>query len=809
LLGVAQRQCHLAKRTAGRSSKPAQSFFKIGLKREESKGINNLYEFGPFRLDPAKRLLLRGEDPVALTPKAFETLLLLVENRDRALLKDELMSRLWPESFVEEANLSQTIFVLRKILGDTVQDQRYIVTVRGTGYRFAEPVRENKEKEEGNSQPGQIPIAEGAIGSPASSAASVRSWRVLLGYVLMGAVVVAGVLYWWSHSSSPLTEKDTVLLADFDNSTGDPVFDGMLRQALAIQLEQSPFLKVLSDQRTNSTLKLMNRVPAEHLTRAVALEVCQRENIKAVLAGSIANIGNQYVLNLEALNCQSGETFASQQARSESREGVLDGLSQSATRIRGQLGESLASIGKFDRPLREVTTSSLEALKAFTTGAQMIREGRDESAAAALFQRAIELDPSFAAAYNYLAICYDHLGEEDKAALYQSRAYELRDRVSEREKLLITSGYYWLVAGDLDKEREVDQLWSTEYPRDYLPWQDLGEIYSMYLGQYEKAAELYKQGWQLEPKQPNSPRSLAYCYLALNRTQEARELLDRALENTYDGWSVHAASYAVAATQGDNPTLESERRWSAGQPATTNIADAIWAEAVQRGRMKEARKIADRQTEEMRAAGYNEGASLSAAGFAGAEALFGEYEEARKHAELSRALFRSRTNLETVALAMALSGDTRHAQEILDELKSKYASDTVLQQIMVPLMNAANDISKNHPDKAIAALEPARRYEAGAYYGFSIVYLRGLAHLKNHQQTEAIADFQGIIDHRGISPLAQQWVLAHLGLARAQASSGEIVKARSSYQNFFTLLADGDPDIPILKQAKEEYAKLQ
>jgi eukaryotic-like serine/threonine-protein kinase len=800
---------HLAQRTAGRSSKPAQSFFKIGLKREESKGINNLYEFGPFRLDPAKRLLLRGEDSVALTPKAFETLLLLVENRDRALLKDELMSRLWPESFVEESNLSQTIFVLRKTLGDTAQGQRYIVTVRGSGYRFAEPVRENKEKEEGKSQPRRIPTAEGAIGSPPNSATSARNWRVLLGYALMGAVVVAGVLYWRSHSSLPLTEKDTILLADFDNSTGDPVFDGMLRQALAIQLEQSPFLKVLSDQRTNLTLKLMNRAPGEHLTRAVALEVCQRENIKAVLAGSIANIGKQYVLNLEAINCQSGDTFASQQARSDSREDVLDGLSQSATRIRAQLGESLASIGKFDRPLREVTTSSLEALKAFTTGAQMIREGRDESAAAALFQRAIELDPNFAAAYNYLAICYDHLGEEEKAALYQSRAYELRDRVSEREKLLITSGYYWIVAGDLDKEREVDQLWSTEYPRDYLPWQDLGEIYSMYLGQYEKATELYKKGWQLEPKQPNSPRSLAYCYMALNRTQEARELLDHVLENTYDGWSVHAARYVAAAMQGDKPTLESERRWSAGQPATTNIADAIWAEAVQRGRMKEARKIADRQTEEMRAAGYKEAASLSAAGFAGSEALFGEYKEARKHATLSSTLFRSRANLETVALAMALSGDTRQAQKIIDELKSKHPSDTVLQQIMVPLVNAANDISQDHPEKAIVALESAKRYEEGAYYGSSILYLRGLAHLKNHQQTEAIVDFQGIVDHRGISPLAQQWVLAHLGLARAQASLGEIVKARSSYQNFFTLVADGDADIPILKQAKEEYAKLQ
>jgi eukaryotic-like serine/threonine-protein kinase len=768
-----------------------------------------LYEFGPFRLDPAKRLLLREGDPVALTPKAFETLLLLVKNRDRALLKDELMSRLWPDSFVEEANLSQTIFVLRKILGDTAQDQRYIVTVRGTGYRFAEPVRENKEKDDGKPLLSQIPTTDGAIGSQSNSAASLRNWRVLLGYALLGVAVVASVLYWRSHSSVPLTEKDTILLADFDNSTGDPVFDGTLRQALAIQLEQSPFLKVLSDQRTNATLKLMNRAPGEHMTRAVALEVCEREDVKAVLAGSIANIGKRYVLNLEALNCQNGESFASEQARSDSREGVLDGLSQSATQIRAQLGESLASIGKFDRPLREVTTSSLEALKAFTTGAQMIREGRDEPAAAALFQRAIELDPNFATAYNYLAIFYDHFGEEEKAVFYQSRAYELRDRVSEREKLLITSGYYWIVTGDMDKERETYQLWSTEYPRDYLPLQQLGDTYWMYLGQPEKAVGLLNQAWQLEPKQPNSPRSLAYCYLALNRTQEARRLLDRALEETYDVWSVHAARYAAAAMQGDNPTLEAERRWSAGQPATTNIADAIWAEAVQRGRMKEARKIAEQQTEELRAAGYKEGASLSAAAFANAEALFGDYEEARKQAALSRTQFRSRSNLEGVAFTTALSEDTGQAQKITDELIRKYPSDTVLKQILVPFVAAASDISQNHPEKAILALEPARHYEEGAYYGFSILYLRGVAHLNNHQPMDAVAAFQEIVDHRGTSPLSQQWVLAHLGLARAHVRLGEIAQARSTYQSFFTLLRDGDLDIPILKQAKAEYAKLQ
>ena len=313
----------------------------------------------------------------------------------------------------------------------------------------------------------------------------------------------------------------------------------------------------------------------------------------------------------------------------------------------------------------------------------------------------------------------------------------------------------------------------------------------MYLGQYEKAVELLKQAWQLEPRQPNSPRSLAYCYLALNRTQEARELLDRALEEKYDGWSVHAARFSAAAMQGDNPTLEAERRWSAAQPASTNIADWIWADAVQRGRMKEARKIAERQIEELRAAGYNEAASLSAAGLANEEALFGNYEEARKYAALSSTLFRSRSNLERVAFATALSGDTGHAQKITDELIRKYPSDTILHQVVVPLVAAAGDISRDHPEKAIVALEPAQRYERGSSYGLSILYLRGLAHLKNHQATEAVADFQEIIDHRGISPLAQQWVLAYLGLARAHAVSGDIAGSRSAYLEFFHAVGGG------------------
>ena len=403
---------------------------------------------------------MRGDKGVALTPKGFDILVLLIENRNRVVSKDELMNHLWADTFVDEANLSQNLFVLRKALGESAQDQRYIVTVRGTGYRFAEEVRKALE-----TKPGEVPVDRTQQSSfepenPKLSRGSGRyAWAIAIATVAM-AVTVGTVYFQRSKSRVSIENKDVVLattentmvLADFENRTGDPAFDNTLSQALLIELEQSPFLKVLSTEQVNGTLKLMNLQPGSRLTRAVAMEACERNNAKAVLAGSIAAVGREYLLAIEALECRDGSLLASEQSRSVTREGTLDALSRSASQIRVRLGESLPSVEKFDRPLREVTTSSLQALKAFSEAAQMIREERNEPAAARMLERAVELDPQFAMAYAYLAIANYHMGDEDRAAVYQTKAYALRNRVSERERLLLTDAYRLLVTHDAEEE---------------------------------------------------------------------------------------------------------------------------------------------------------------------------------------------------------------------------------------------------------------------------------------------------------------------------------------------------------------------
>ena len=627
--------------------------------------------------------------------------------------------------------------------------------------------------------------------------------------VVFAGLAVAGWLYFVRRAQArTLTNKDTVVLSDFENKTGDAVFNDSLRQGLSVQLEQSPFLSLISDNKINETLKLMGRPSGDRLTPEVAREVCQRTGSRAMLTGSILELGNHYVIGLRAVNCQSGDVLAEAQQQAAGKEGVLDAVSQCSSRMRAKLGESLSSIQKFDRPLREVTTSSLDALKAYSTGAQMIREERDEPAAALLLQRAIDLDPDFAVAYAYLAITYYHAGDSEQANSYMRKAYALRDRVSERERLLITS-FYLLASGDVEKEIETDEQWKEEFPRDFGPLNDLGGIYYQYFGQYDKCIEFHTLVWQLEPKQSYSPVWLASCHLALNHVQQARALLDQAIADKYDNADVRAALYLVALVQGDTATMNAQSQWSAAQTATGNFADVIAHVAIQRGALKQARVIVDQQISELRAAGHPEPAAATAAGFAVYEAALGDQKEGRKYAAISKSLFQNRSNLGAVAVALALTGDQTQARNIIEALKRQYPADTGVQRIGVTLVSALSDITENHPDKALQELRNARRYQDGAYWCFPIRYARGLAHLKNHQPSDAADDFQQIIDHRGVSPSAPEWTLAHLGLARAYALQSDTAKTRAAYEDFFTLWKDADPDIPILKQAKAEYAKLK
>ncbi len=756
-----------------------------------------MYEFGPFRLDPQRKVLSRGSEAVTLTPKVFETLVLLIENRDRVLSKDDLMGRLWPGTFVDEANLSQNIFILRKTLGETAQDQRYILTVRGTGYRFAEPVREVPEASQGMSPSPRRPR-------------SLWINRLVPGIlaVFVIAALVAGALHRRLRQDGKLTDKDTVLVSDFNNRTGDPVFDGTLKQALSIQLEQAPFLNLISDQKVQATLRLMGRED-QSVSRDTALEICQRVNGKAVIAGSIVSIGKEYVLSLEALNCREGYAFTGEQVQASSKEEVLNSLGKAASALRARLGESLTSIRQFDVPLREATTSSLDALKAYTSGAEIMRHQAEQSAAIPFLNRAVELDPNFALAYLYLATAYGNIGESERAAVLDKKAFSLRDRVSEREKLFITSYYHSFVTGDIDKEIETYKVWMEEYPRDWLPVHSLADLYASILGQYEKSAELDKQAWQLDSQQPYSPSGLAEAYAALNRVEDARAVLARATAAKLDNLPVRTALYHLAVLQGDDASADAQVRWSASQSARDNLGPTIASAAAQRGRLRDARAIVEHDAKELQASGFVETAAEEYAGLAILEVSSHSFKEARRDVTVSMRLFHGRSNLRPLALALALSGDTNQSQAMVDELARRYPHDASLSRLVIPCTRAAIEINRHRYERAIALLEPMRRFDLGSSIDFYSPYLRGLAYLGNHQPDAAVGEFEKIVNNRGVAPVSPNWVLAHLGLARAYALSGDDAKARAAYQKLFELWKDADPDVPVVDEARREYQMLK
>jgi len=765
-----------------------------------------LYEFGPFRLDPAKRLLQRGDEPISLTPKAFDTLLLLVQNRDRVMPKEELMNRVWPESFVEEANLSQTIFMLRKTLGETAPERSYIATVRGSGYRFDEPVREIPD----------VPLATGT--RERDSAASFgsttqpqsfhfRPLAAVIVLLLVGALG-AGGFYLRSRRTPKLTDKDTVVLSEFDNRTGDPIFDGTLKPALAIDLEQTPFLSLLPDQRVRSTLKLMNRREDERVTRDAALEICQRADSKAVIAGSIVSVGGEYVLSLEVLDCrENGAVIASQGARSRGKDTVLDALSQAAAALRRDLGESLASIHKFNAPLRQATTSSLEALKAFNAGAELQRHGPNPSASIPLFLHAIELDPNFALAYAYLGRVYMNVGEVQRARPCFEKAYALRDRVSEREKLLLTSSYQSDALGDIDKEMETYRIWMEEYPRDWLPVDGLAARLISSFNEYEQAAQLFSRATQLDPQQPYSPSGLAQSYLALGRTQDAKAVLDAAFAKGLDNTAVRSGLYQVAIVRGDAATETEQARWSDAQPVIDNLGPLLASTAAQRGRLEEARHQFQRDVQELHPAGWDETAAVELAQLALIEANL-LHSGVRRDADASLALAR-RSNLSTLSIALAMSGDSAQAELLAREIERSSWLSPYDRRFSLPCVRAAIAINHNNFDDAISSLEPMRRYDLGSEMRFQSLYLRGLAFLGKRDSAKAAIEFQTIIDHRGVAPYSPTWTLAHLGLARARVLANEAAGARTAYQQFFAIWKEADRALPLLNQVEAEYSRLK
>jgi tetratricopeptide (TPR) repeat protein len=635
----------------------------------------------------------------------------------------------------------------------------------------------------------------------ATTAGSRRLWKVLVpAATFLVAALVGGGLYLRSHSKAALTEKDTIVLADFANTTGDAVFDDTLKQGLSVQLSQSPFLNLLPEQKVSETLKLMGRTPGERLTREVAREICVRTNSKAVLSGSISSLGSQYVIGLKAANCNSGDALAQEQVQAAAKEEVLKALDKAATGLREKLGESLSLVQKYDAPVEQATTSSLEALKAYS-------EARKASDAAALrlLKRAIELDPNFAVAYASLGISYSNLGENGLASENLQKAYDLRERATELEKYRISAAYYGFATGELEKSDQIYELWAQAYPRDSVPPLNLA-VNLISLGQYEKGVAETLESIRLGPDSVTGYGNLVGIYAALNRLDEAKSTYEQALARKLEGRILHANRYGVAFLEGDTSEIQRQLAWAAGKPGVEDLLLSIHSDTeAYAGRLEKARELSRQAADVAKRNDQKETAAVWLLNAALRDAEVGNTAQARQQATSALALVSTRDLRVLAALVFARGGDTARAQTMADDLNKREPLNTVLNGYWLPTIRSAIALEGRHPDKAVELLQAASAYELGepspgAQVGGTLypVYVRGEAYLGAGQKQQAAAEFQKLIDHPGIVQNFLLGALAHLQLGRARALSGDKESARKDYQDFFALWKDADPDIPIL-----------
>jgi serine/threonine protein kinase len=648
----------------------------------------------------------------------------------------------------------------------------------------------------------------------ASDAATPKFSRSLILATAAGVLLIAAAAFFFWHrsaSAAKLTEKDTMVLADFTNATGDPAFDGTLRQGLSSQLEQSPFLNLLSDERIAQTLALMAKPKDVRLTHELAREVCQRTASAATMEGSISTLGSQYVVGLKGMNCRNGDLLAEEQVTANGKEQVLKALGDAAAKMREKLGESLASVQKYDAPAESVTTPSLEALRAYSLGYQEMLLKNDYLAAIPLFQRAISLDPNFAMAYARLGTTYSNVGETLRTAENMRKANELRERVSEREKLYITSHFEDLVTRDLEAARKTYALWAQTYPRDDVPPTNLGVVYAS-LGDPEKSLAAHLRALKLVPDGLNYA-NLVVAYTALDRLDEAKAAAKEAQAQNLDSLYIHLYLYRVDFLQHDSAGMEREAATLMGKPGYEDpLLDYESDSAAYAGQFAKARELTRRAAESARRADEKEAAANYEAGSAVREALVGNMSLAKLQAQAALARPHGRDAEAVSVIALGLAGDPAQAMRLASDLEKRFPEDTIVQSVYLPMIHAAaglgSDNKAKSADKAIEALAAAAPYELGRDIHLLPAYLRGDAYLATRQGTLAAAEFQKILDHPGVVRNGPR-ALAHLGLGRAYALSGDTAKAKTAYQDFLALWKDADPDLSILKQAKSEYAKLQ
>ncbi len=649
-----------------------------------------------------------------------------------------------------------------------------------------------------------------AISTPVSAPAipiapAKKRWLIPSIAVLAVAIIAIGAVFFFHRRNLALTSKDSILLADFVNTTGDSVFDGALKQALAVQLEQSPYLNLLPESRIRAALRFMGRQPDDRITNEVAREICLREGVKAMLTGSIASLGTQYVIELSAVNAQTGDVLARAETQADSKEHVLKSLDTAASQLREKLGESLASVQKFTTPLEQATTSSLEALQQFSLGQAEHQKGRDAEAIPYL-KRAVELDPNFAMAYATLGVCYSNLTQVEQADTYISKAFDLKDRASDREKLYISAHYYDIVTDDLLKATQIYQQWEQTYPRDTVPFDNLVLRYQA-LGQQEKALESASQAMRIDPKDSYAYQNLADVYERLNRYDEAKAIAEQAPAGQI---SVHFTLFEVAFVRGDEAAERHELDGSTGTIAEPVLEFFRAHSDYSLGKVHAARDDYPVAIKSAQRLGLSEfsGSLLAIQGWD--EARLGYLPEARKKISEALAISQARTTESSVISLLAMTGDAARSQKMADDLAHRYPAATILNNVSIPLAQAFADLQHNQPAQAVARLQVAVPYEFGSSGSFLFVNsVLAEAYLQSKDGAKAAAEYQKILAHQGIDPLDASYNLAHLGLGRAFALQGNTAQAKAAYQDFFAAWKDADTDVPVLKQAKAEYAKLQ
>jgi serine/threonine protein kinase/tetratricopeptide (TPR) repeat protein len=656
-----------------------------------------------------------------------------------------------------------------------------------------------------------------AVTSAAVSVGDLQGirWKLIVSAAI-GAVALGATSYFYFHRTPKLSDKDTIVLADFTNTTGDPVFDGTLRQGLSVQLEQSPFLSIISDQQIQQTLRMMGEPSEAKLTPAIAQELCQRTGSAAVLDGSIAQIGTQYLLTVKAANCVSGQSLASTEAQASDKNHVLDALGATASEIRNKLGESLSTVQKFNTPLEQATTPSLEALKALSSAEKVLYASGSDSSIP-FFKRAIELDPNFALAYAWVGRMYADIGEAGTVAGYTRKAYELRDRTSDAEKYFISANFHVGVTGNMEKAEQTCELWIQAYPRAELPHSFLAGIIYPVFGQYEKAVGEATAAVHLNPDFPISYDILMFTYIALDRLDEAEAIHQQALEWKVTPHSFHIALYEIALLRRDTAGMAQQVAELTDEPGLGDVILSLEGDtAAYFGRLRDAREFSRRATDSAERSGEKETVAnyFSLSGLRAA--LFGDAEEARQRANFAMERAAGRDVQYGAALALAYVGGDKRAQALADNLSKRFPEDTIVQFNYLPTLRAKLALNNGNVSEAIESLSAATPYELGQTTSSSTgwtamypVFVRGEAYLVARQGNEAAAEFQKILDHRGIVLNEPIGALAHLQIGRAYTMQGDSAKARAAYQDFLTLWKDADPDIPVLIAAKAEYAKLK